>query len=36
MIYIAAWNEWTEDHILLPDTYWGYSYLEALRRAVKD
>jgi hypothetical protein len=36
LIYIAAWNEWTEDHVLLPDTYWGYSYLEALRRAVKD
>jgi hypothetical protein len=36
IIYIAAWNEWTEDHVLLPDTYWGYSYLEALRRAVKD
>jgi hypothetical protein len=35
MIYIAAWNEWTEDHVLLPDTYWGYSYLEALQRAVK-
>ncbi len=36
LIYVAAWNEWTEDHVLLPDTYWGYSYLEALRRAVKD
>lgn len=36
LIYIAAWNEWTEDHVLLPDSYWGYSYLEALRRAVKD
>lgn len=36
LIYIAAWNEWTEDHVLLPDTYWGYSYLEALRRAVKS
>ncbi len=35
-IYIAAWNEWTEDHVLLPDSYWGYSYLEALRRAMKD
>jgi hypothetical protein len=35
-IYIAAWNEWTEDHVLLPDTYWGYSYLEALRRAAHD
>jgi hypothetical protein len=36
MIYIGAWNEWTEDHVLLPDTYWGYSYLEALQRAVKS
>ena len=35
-IYLNAWNEWTEDGVLLPDTYWGYSYLEALRRAVKD
>jgi hypothetical protein len=34
-IYIGAWNEWTEDHMLLPDTLWGYSYLEALHRAVK-
>ena len=36
LIYIAAWNEWTEDHLLLPDTYWGYSYLEALRRGLQD
>ena len=36
LIYIDAWNEWTEDGVLLPDTYWGYSYLEALRRAVRD
>ena len=36
LIYIGAWNEWTEDGVLLPDTYWGYSYLEALRRAVRD
>jgi len=35
LIYIAAWNEWTEDHVLLPDTTWGYSYLEALARAVR-
>jgi len=33
LIYIGAWNEWTEDSVLLPDSYWGYSYLEALRRA---
>jgi hypothetical protein len=32
LIYVAAWNEWTEDHVLLPDTLWGYSYLEALQR----
>lgn len=36
LIYINAWNEWTEDNVLLPDSYWGYSYLEALRRAVKS
>ncbi len=36
LIYVAAWNEWTEDHVLLPDTYWGYSYLEALRRGAHD
>jgi Glycosyltransferase WbsX len=35
-IYVAAWNEWTEDHVLLPDTTLGYSYLEALKRAIKD
>jgi len=33
LVYIGAWNEWTEDSVLLPDSYWGYSYLEALRRA---
>jgi hypothetical protein len=36
MVYIAAWNEWTEDHVLLPDTYWGYSYLEALKRGLRS
>lgn len=35
LVYVAAWNEWTEDHVLLPDTYWGYSYLEALRRGAR-
>ena len=35
VVYISAWNEWTEDHCLLPDTIWGYSYLEALRRALR-
>ncbi len=36
LIYVGAWNEWTEDSVLLPDTLWGYSYLEALHRAVRD
>ncbi|HZZ43913.1 MAG TPA: glycoside hydrolase family 99-like domain-containing protein [Tepidisphaeraceae bacterium] len=31
-IYMGAWNEWTEDHYLLPDELYGYSYLEAIRR----
>jgi glycosyl transferase family WbsX len=32
IIFLSAWNEWTEDHCLLPDTIYGYSYLEAVRR----
>ena len=36
LLYVAAWNEWTEDHVLLPDTLWGYSYLEALHRGARD
>ena len=35
-VYVGAWNEWTEDGVLLPDTIWGYSYLESLRRATRD
>ncbi len=31
-VYMGAWNEWTEDHFLLPDEVHGYSYLEAVRR----
>ena len=29
---MGAWNEWTEDHYLLPDEVYGYSYLEAVKR----
>ncbi|WP_446745712.1 glycoside hydrolase family 99-like domain-containing protein [Silvibacterium acidisoli] len=36
IIYVTSWNEWTEDHVLLPDSIWGYSYLEALQRAAHD
>jgi hypothetical protein len=32
LVYMGAWNEWTEDHFLLPDEVHGYSYLEAVRR----
>jgi len=32
IIFLSNWNEWTEDHVLLPDTIFGYSYLEAVRR----
>lgn len=32
IIFLSSWNEWTEDHVLLPDTVFGYSYLEAVRR----
>jgi hypothetical protein len=35
IIYLTAWNEWTEDHVLLPDTVYGYSYLDALRRVFR-
>ncbi len=34
-VYINAWNEWTEDNYLLPDACYGYSYLEAVRRAFR-
>jgi hypothetical protein len=33
IVYLSSWNEWTEDHVLLPDTTFGYSYLDAVRRA---
>ncbi|MFB3922479.1 MAG: glycoside hydrolase family 99-like domain-containing protein [Terriglobia bacterium] len=35
IIFLSAWNEWTEDHVLLPDSVFGYSYLEAVRRAFR-
>jgi hypothetical protein len=35
VILLSSWNEWTEDHTLLPDTIYGYSYLEAVRRALR-
>jgi hypothetical protein len=35
IVYLSAWNEWTEDHVLLPDLAHGYGYLEAVRRAFR-
>ncbi|HEX8524532.1 MAG TPA: glycoside hydrolase family 99-like domain-containing protein [Tepidisphaeraceae bacterium] len=32
VVYLSTWNEWTEDHYLLPDQTHGYSYLEAVQR----
>jgi len=36
IVFLSAWNEWTEDHVLLPDWLFGYSYLEAVRRAFRE
>jgi hypothetical protein len=35
IVFLSAWNEWTEDHVLLPDTVFGYSYLETVRRTFR-
>ena len=36
IIFMSSWNEWTEDHVLLPDTVFGYSYLDAVRRTFRS
>ncbi len=35
-VFLSSWNEWTEDHVLVPDTVYGYSYLETIRRVFRD
>jgi len=33
VVFLSSWNEWTEDHVLLPDQEFGHGYLEAVQRA---
>jgi hypothetical protein len=32
IVFLSSWNEWTEDHVFAPDVFYGYGYLEAIRR----
>ncbi len=34
VVFLSSWNEWTEDHVLLPDEEFGYGYLDAVRKAL--
>lgn len=34
IIFLFAWNEWSEGGYLEPDQKWGYGYLEGLKRAL--
>jgi hypothetical protein len=36
LITINSWNEWTETSYLQPCTIYGYGYLEAVKRAIKE
>ena len=35
-IMINAWNEWVEGSYLLPDRYFGFGYLEAVRHVFRQ
>ena len=36
LITVNSWNEWTETSYLEPDDYYGYGYLEAIKRVFKE
>ena len=36
LITINAWNEWTENSVLLPDNLYGYGFLEAVKHVFID
>jgi hypothetical protein len=36
VIFLSSWNEWTEDHYLLPDAVYGYAFLDAVRRQFRS
>lgn len=36
LYFINAWNEWGEGNFLEPDNKYGYSYLNALQKVMKD
>jgi hypothetical protein len=36
LITIFSWNEWIEGSYLLPDMKYGFSYLEAVKRVIKE
>ena len=35
-VFITAWNEWGEGNYIEPDKRYGYGWLNAIRRAVKE
>lgn len=36
IVYINAWNEWAEGAILEPTTFYGYKYLDILKRTIEE
>ena len=36
LITVFSWNEWVEGGYLLPDMRWGFGYLEALEKVMKE